>query len=194
MKICLPSGKSKDLLRVTASVQSWPFLALHSTFQIKLLCASWYPGVQLGGRGEVSPALFWKSKKSALIFGKKGPVIVHLCVEYSIQNVVLRVLQRKVVFLTKYLSKYPIFTNHPPRLALKISACEPTLRHSSLCKTLFRRCLTTFWICFCPDNCSVIIKWTYTMYCIRHIQNSGILSTLFFQVYAGIFKHLQHPV
>ena len=147
---------------------------------------------QLRGRGETSPALFenWKKWQN----WKKGPDCVRIWVEYSIQNVVLRVLQRKVVFLTKYLSKYPIFTNHPPRLALKISACEPTLRHSSLCKTLFRRCLTTFWICFCPDNCSVIIKWTYTMYCIRHIQNSGILSTLFFQVYAGIFKHLQHPV
>ena len=137
MKICLSSGKSKDLLRVTASVQSWPFLALHSTFQIKLLCASWYPGVQLGGRGEVSPALFWKSKKSALIFGKKGPVIVHLCVEYSIQNVVLRVSRRKnsknfpcrahffLVFLAEFLSKYPNSVKCP--LPWKISGNAPVI-------------------------------------------------------------------
>ena len=117
MKICLSSGKSKDLLRVRASVQSWPFLALHSTFQIKLLCASWYPGMQLRGRGEVSPALFWKSKKSALIFGKKGPVIVHLCVEYSIQNVVLRV--------SEFLSKYPNSVKCP--LPWKISGNAPVI-------------------------------------------------------------------
>ena len=30
------------------------------------------------------------------------------------------------------------------------------------------------------------------LYCIRHIQNSGIFTTLFIQVYAGIFKHIQH--
>ena len=30
------------------------------------------------------------------------------------------------------------------------------------------------------------------MYCIRHIQNSGIFTTLFIQLYSGIFKHIQH--
>ena len=30
------------------------------------------------------------------------------------------------------------------------------------------------------------------MYCIRHIQKSGIFSTLFIQVYVGIFNHIQH--
>ena len=36
-----------------------------------------HTGVQLGGRGEVSPALFWKSRKSALILEKKGHDCVH---------------------------------------------------------------------------------------------------------------------
>ena len=44
--------------------------------------------------GEASPALFWKSKK-VLWFCRKGPDCIHLCVKFSIQNVVLRVSRRK---------------------------------------------------------------------------------------------------
>ena len=35
-------------------------------------------GAQLGGRREASPALFWKSKKSALISGKKALILTNL--------------------------------------------------------------------------------------------------------------------
>ena len=36
------------------------------------------------------------------------------------------------------------------------------------------------------------ILWPYAINCIRHIQNnSGIFSTLLFQLYVGIFNHIQ---
>ena len=47
-------------------------------------------------------------------------------------------------------------------------------------------------------NMSVLIStqsnlyFAFILYCIRHIQNSGIFKNLFIQVYAGIFKHIQH--
>ena len=42
-------------------------------------------------RWEASPDLFWKSKKGALILGKKA---LNILVKYSIQTVVLRVSTR----------------------------------------------------------------------------------------------------
>ena len=44
----------------------------------------------------------------------------------------------------------------------------------------------------CLGSCSVILQQPYGIYCIRHIQNSGIFGTLFCQVYAGILNHIQH--
>ena len=38
----------------------------------------------------------------------------------------------------------------------------------------------------------LFVQWFYAMYYIRHIQNSDIISTLLFQVYAGIFNHIEH--
>ena len=35
------------------------------------------------------------------------------------------------------------------------------------------------------------MQWPYAMYSMRNIQNSGILTILFFQVYASIFNHTQ---
>ena len=36
------------------------------------------------------------------------------------------------------------------------------------------------------------MQWLHAMYCIRHIENSGKFRTLFIQVNACIFKHIQH--
>ena len=38
------------------------------------------------------------------------------------------------------------------------------------------------------------VLWPYAMYCIRHIQNPGIFSTLFLQLYVDIFNHIQHYI
>ena len=49
-----------------------------------------------------------------------------------------------------------------------------------------------FWIRLCLDNCLVNYTVNFTMYCTRNIQNNpSIFSTLFLQVYAGIFDHIQ---
>ena len=52
-------------------------------------------GAQLGGEGGRPPLPFFKIVKSALIWGKKARDSVYFWVEYSIQNVVLRVPRRK---------------------------------------------------------------------------------------------------
>ena len=89
--------------------------------------------MQLGGRAEASPALFWKLKKVAW-FWKKVLDCVHLWVKFSIQNVVLRVSRRKSSksfsvgpflhkFLRKCLSKCP--NSMKPSLPWKISGCAP---------------------------------------------------------------------
>ena len=60
--------------------------------------------------------------------------------------------------------------------------------NQAFCKTLHLKCLIVFWICLCPDNCSVIC--TVTLHCVLHqthlefwyIQNS---------VYSGICRHIQ---
>ena len=54
--------------------------------------------------GKAYPSLFWKSKKGPW-FLKKGPDCVHLWVNFSIQDVVLRVSRRKnSSHLAKWLS------------------------------------------------------------------------------------------
>ena len=69
-------------------------------------------------RGEASPALF-KIKEKCPDFGKKSPDQINLSVEFSIQNLVLRISRKKnrkcfpkgplfLVFLTKCLSLCPI--------------------------------------------------------------------------------------
>ena len=35
------------------------------------------------------------------------------------------------------------------------------------------------------------VQWPHTLYYIWHVQNSGIFSTLFFQINPGIFNHIQ---
>ena len=62
-------------------------------------------GVQLDeeGDGEVSPALFWKQKKSALIsqcpnFGKKWPVCVHLLLNSHLKCSFKSHLWQKIYF------------------------------------------------------------------------------------------------
>ena len=76
-------------------------------------------------------------------------------------------------------------------------------------------------VCQRPEYVSVLItalhSVPYVMYCIRHIQNSGIQRSVFsgiwqhiqrysallrhihasrdiFKAYSGLFKHIQHPV
>lgn len=55
---------------------------------------SFISGVQLGGRGQVTPALF-ENWKSALILGPKGPNCIHPYIKFSIKKVVWRVSKRK---------------------------------------------------------------------------------------------------
>ena len=81
-------------------------------------------GRNYGGWGKASSVLFWKMKKSALILETNGSDRIHLWIEFSIQNVVLRVSRQKlyfVVFLTKCLLKCPNSTK--PLLSWKIFGC-----------------------------------------------------------------------
>ena len=98
-----------------------------------------------GGGEEASTALFWKSKKSALILEKKGPYCVHPWVEYAIQNIVLRVSRRKsskmfpwgvffLVYLTKSLLTCP--NSIKPPLPWKISSCAPAKKDTKKDKTI----------------------------------------------------------
>ena len=84
---------------------------------------------------------------------------------------------------------------HKRPLTWKISGCAPALTHY-FSKMLHLKCLPVFWIRHCLDNCSVICTvtlWYVLHQNLRHVQNSGTFSNLFFffQVYAGIFKHTQ---
>ena len=96
-----------------------------------------------------------------------------------------------LVFLTKRSSKCLIPRTSP---VPKISGCAPVLRHYSFCKTFQLKCLTVFWIRLYLNSWSVTLysnyQWPYAMYCIRHIQNSGIFRYLFIHVYSGIFNHI----
>ena len=119
-------------------------------------------------------------------FGKKYPDSVHPWIKFFFQNVVLRVSRRKkcfpagtffLVFLKKCLSK--CHSSKKPPLPWKISGCSPALRHYLSCRTLHIKCLTKFWIRLCLNNCSVFCTLT-------------LCRTVFIQVYASIFKHIQH--
>ena len=79
------------------------------------------------------------------------------------------------MFLAKCLSKCP--SSMKPPLPWKMSGCMPALKHYLFSKTFHLKCLTGFWINFCIDNGPIICGWPYAVYCIRHIQNSGILKT-----------------
>ena len=99
-------------------------------------------GAQLGEGG--LPCLFENLKKCP-DFGKKGPDCLHLWLKFSIQNVALRVLRKKIIqnfslqgflflFLTKCLSKSPNSTKPP--MPYKISGCAPGFFCSSAFPTL----------------------------------------------------------
>ena len=133
------------------------------------------------GEGEVSPALFWKLKKSVLIFGKKGLVSVHLCVEYSIQNVVLRVSRRKIpkfslrahffrVFLAEFLSKYPNSVKHP--LPWKFSGNAPVIFAQLVLHWRHAYALNVQWQRFMPMNTQKIKSANYL-----HLQMGHLLGT-----------------
>ena len=90
-----------------------------------------------------------------------------------------------LVFLTKFLSKFPSsaallhFRTPPfqtPHLTpWRISSCAPALRYCSFCKILDLKCLKVFWIHLCLDNCSVIYTVTLILNsAASHVQNSGI--------------------
>ena len=109
--------------------------------------------MQLGRRGEASPALFENRKKCQDV-RKKDPDSIHHWVKFSIQNIYLGVSRRKnshdfsmwdlfLVFLTKYLSNAQVLQTSnlsPHPNALKNPGCAHALRHYSFCKML---CLLT---------------------------------------------------
>ena len=95
------------------------------------------------------------------------------------------------MFLTRSLSKRPSSTNLPPLCPEKFLVAQ---LHSGI--FIFSKCSTlNVWQCSEYVSVSItaqlFLQWPYVMYCIRHIQNSGIFSTLFFLVYAGVFNHIQ---
>ena len=129
------------------------------------------------------PSLPFLKVETCPDFWKKGPDCIHLWVNFLIQN---------VMFI-----EVPWFRPPPlhlaPTLRLQpwnIPGCAPALRHYSFCKTIHLKCLTVFSRTL-QITTQYFVQCPYDMYCIRHIQNPGIFSTLLFHVYAGVFNHLQ---
>ena len=94
---------------------------------IKGYSATFRGGELGGGVGQASPALFWKLKKSAQI-GKIGPDYAHLCVKFSIQNIVLKCSCCCCVF-HKMIIKVPWFheTSSLPMKSVWLHACTQAL-------------------------------------------------------------------
>ena len=95
-----------------------------------------------------------------------------------------------LVFLTKSLLKCPSSTNlsSPYPWSGKFLVAH---LHSGIC--FAKRFILNVWQC--PGYVSVLItaqkfvQWLYSMYSIRHIQNSGIFSNLFF--FSGIWQRIK---
>ena len=66
-----------------------------TNFWCEMLMANSGTKLERGGRGKVSPVLFQKLEKSALICGKKCPDCGHLWVTFSFKMQFLRVSRRK---------------------------------------------------------------------------------------------------
>ena len=150
--------------------------------------------------------------------GLASPDCVHLWVKFSIQNVVFRVSRRKKPLrglffwcfwriLYRSALGWPVPQTSPCPEKFLVAHLSSDI-FFSFCKALHLKGFRVSWIRLCLDNCSVIC--TYVICRIRHIQNSGIFNTLFFQVYtgklnhiqrywgikaySGLFRHIQHPV
>ena len=133
------------------------------------------------------PCPFWKVK-TVLWPWKERPDCVHLWVQFSIQNVALRVFRRKK---SKMFSCGASFSCVFDEMFLKISGCAYALRHYSFCKTLYIKCLNV-WQCseyIYLNNWSVIC--TGTLCTASDTFRILAYSALFFQVYTDIFKHIQ---
>ena len=79
------------------------------------------------GGGERPPLPFFKNCKKNPDFGKAGPDCIYLCVKFSIQNVVLGVSRRKILFFFIEVPKF-----HQTSLALKSASLRPRIPFTSL--------------------------------------------------------------
>ena len=70
-------------------------LILHLPQHLIFVFLDYLTGAQLGGGGRRFPLPFFDNRKNCHDFGKNGPDCTHLCVKFSIQNVVLRVSRTK---------------------------------------------------------------------------------------------------
>ena len=118
---------------------------------------------------------------------KKDRDWLHLWLKFSIQNVVLILSWKKIqnvslrgfflVFLTKCLSNCSSSTK-PPLPWKFLFVCL----HSGIIR-FAKRSILNVWQCseYVPVSITAcyIVQWSYAMYCIRHIQNSGIFRILF---------------
>ena len=134
------------------------------------------------------PCPFLKIERSALNLEKRNPDCVHLCVKFSIQNIILRVSRRKNSKMFHCRAFFLVFLCNGFRSALVsqnlsyLVACW----HSGI--ILFaKRSILNVWksseYSFL-NNCSVICTVTLR-YCVRHIQNSDILRT-----HSDILRHI----
>ena len=89
---------------------------------------SFTSGAQIRGEeGERPPLPLFKIWKKSPDFGKEGPDCIYLCVRFSIQNVVLGVSRRKILFFFIEVPKF-----HETSLALKSASLRPCIPFTSL--------------------------------------------------------------
>ena len=141
---------------------------------------------QLSGRGEASPALL-ENQKTCPDFRKKGPDCVHLSVKFSIQNIVLRLSRRKLIYYSFWKTLHPkcliVFW-----MCLCLDNCS-VICTVTLCYVLHQT-HSEFWH---------IQHSVFSGIC-RHIPSySALLRHVnayrdIIKAYSGLFRHIQHPV
>ena len=134
-----------------------------------------------------------------MIFWKKGPDCVHICVQLSIHNVVFRVSRWKkcvwpllLVCDLYWSALIPQTSPHPcPEKFLVVHLHSGIIifaKHSTLIK-----CLTVFWMCLCLNKCSVICTVTLCyvlhqkhLYCVKVLEYSVLCFSMYIQSFSII--------
>ena len=128
---------------------------------------------------------------------EKGPDCVRLWIICSIQNVVLILPRRKNskifpcrAFFSWIFDEIFFWSSLAPRIFPCPEKCMATYRHSGI--ILFAKPFTlSVWQCSKYASVLIIaqefVQWLYVLH-----QTYSEFRTLFIQVYAGIFKHIQH--
>ena len=143
-------------------------------------------GCNQGGEGR-PPLLSLKTARKCPNFGKKGPNCVNLWVKSSIQNVVLGVCRRKKLQDVSLQGLFFCSPSWPEKFWL-CTCTQVIFFLQNAPSQMFDSVLNTAF----SITAQIFVQEPYDMYCIRHIQNFGIFSTLTFfrciPIYSIIFS------